>query len=322
MVPAPVPAHVDAISASIDLLKNEHVRMKDSVTPLRASAIGVSLLAVSSLGWGINFPITKVLLGEWPPMAARGLSAFGGAILLALIAMARRESLRIAPYLTPRLIVVSVLTVTSWAAGMGLALLWLKASEAAVFAVTAPLWTSVLAWPLLGERPTAWRAVGLIAAFAGVFVLIGGGGLEASFEKLPGALAALGAAFANALGTIAVKQKPFPLKPVALASWQMLIGCIPVAMYGLLVEQPSVAALTTGGWAALLYTTTVQFCLCYACWFAALERMPASTASISTLLVPVVGVVASAVALAEPITGAQLAALVLTLGGVALAMRN
>ena len=40
--------------------------------------------------------------------------------------------------------------------------------------------------------------------------------------------------------------------------------------------------------------TLIQFCLCYVCWFAALERLPAATASIGTLLVPVVGVLSAA----------------------------
>ena len=44
---------------------------------------------------------------------------------------------------------------------MGLALLWLPASEAALIAYTMPVWASLLAWPMLGERPIAgcacWR---------------------------------------------------------------------------------------------------------------------------------------------------------------------
>lgn len=58
--------------------------------------------------------------------------------------------------------------------------------------------------------------------------------------------------------------------------------------------------------------TLIQFCVCYVCWFAALRRLPAVTASIGTLLVPVIGVLASGAMLALP----------LALGGVTLAMRS
>lgn len=68
--------------------------------------------------------------------------------------------------------------------------------------------------------------------------------------------------------------------------------------------------------------TLVQFCICYACWFAALDRLPASTASIGTLMVPVVGVLASAAMLGEPLGVREATALALTLGGVVLAARS
>lgn len=84
---------------------------------------------------------------------------------------------------------------------------------------------------------------------------------------------------------------------------------------GLVVEQPQLAALSWVGWAALINMTLIQFCLCYVCWFAALERLPAATASIGTLLVPVVGVLAAAAMLRE------IAALTIRLGGVAVALR-
>jgi drug/metabolite transporter (DMT)-like permease len=52
-----------------------------------------------------------------------------------------------------------------------------------------------------------------------------------------------------------------------------------------------------------------------------LQRLPASVAAISTLLVPVIGVLASAATLGEPL-GRQIAALVLTIAGVVLASRS
>ncbi|WP_163571362.1 EamA family transporter, partial [Klebsiella pneumoniae] len=69
---------------------------------------------------------------------------------------------------------------------------------------------------------------------------------------------------------------------------------IPVAVIGFALEQPNFAGLSAIGWLSLAYMTLVQFCICYACCFAALDRLPASTASIGTLMVPVVGVLASA----------------------------
>jgi drug/metabolite transporter (DMT)-like permease len=68
--------------------------------------------------------------------------------------------------------------------------------------------------------------------------------------------------------------------------------------------------------------TLIGFCVTYLSWFAALARLPASVAAIGTMAVPVIGVLASAFALHEPLGPGQIAALVFTLAGVALATRT
>ena len=72
----------------------------------------------------------------------------------------------------------------------------------------------------------------------------------------------------------------------------------------------------------MVYSTVIQFCVAYVAWFAALARLPASVAAIGTMAVPVIGVVASAIALHEPLGPGQIAALVFTLAGVVLATRS
>ena len=109
---------------------------------------------------------------------------------------------------------------------------------------------------------------------------------------------------------------------MSFATWQIGLGCLPIAVIGLVFEHANFAALSGLGWLSMTYMTLIQFCVCYVCWFAALQRLPAATASIGTLLVPVVGVLASGAMLHEPLGVREFAALALALGGVALAMRS
>jgi probable blue pigment (indigoidine) exporter len=292
------------------------------IAPSRISPLGLVFLGVTSVGWGLNFPIMKHLLTEWPPLSSRGLCGIAGAAALALIALARRQSLGVPRQLWSRLVLVSLLTIGGWVAFMGLALLWLSASEAAVLGISIPVWVALLAWPILGERLSPVRAISLTIALAGISVLIGGNGLEASAVKLPGLLCALAGAVCVALGTVLTKHFPLAMPPLALAAWQVGLGCLPIALVGLAVEQPHLASLSGVGWASMIYMTLIQFCLCYVCWFAALERLPAATASIGTLLVPVIGVLAAGAMLHEPLGWREISALVFTLGGVALALRS
>jgi probable blue pigment (indigoidine) exporter len=286
------------------------------------SPLGLVVLAIASVGWGLNFPIMKHLLTEWPPLSSRGLCGVVGAAALALIALGRQQTLRVPRGMWLRLLLVSTLQLGGWVAFMGLALLWLSASEAAVLGISIPVWVAFLARPILGERLSLLRALSLMVSLAGIAVLIGGNGFDASIEKLPGILFALSGAVCVALGTVLTKHFPLAMPPLSLAAWQIGLGCLPIAIIGLAIEQPQLAALSSVGWASMVYLTLIQFCLCYVCWFAALERLPAATASIGTLLVPVVGVLAAAMMLHEPLGLREVAALVITLGGVAVALRS
>ena len=185
----------------------------------KTRTVGYLLLVATSVGWGLNWPVTKRLLAELPPLSMRGLSGIVGAALLALLALAFKQSLKVPRELWPRLLLLSILNVTSWMALMGLALVYLPASEAAVMAYTMPVWAAALAWPILGERISLMRVVALLMALAGLVVLMGGGGIAASYAKLPGIVMALLGAFGFALGTVFAKRWPLALPPLTSAVW-------------------------------------------------------------------------------------------------------
>ncbi len=288
----------------------------------RLAPAGLVFLAITSIGWGFNWPITKYLLGELPPLTLRGFTGVIGAALLALLALLRGQSLRVPAGIWPRLVLAGLLNVTGWMVLMGLALLWLPASEAALIAYTMPVWASILAWPVLGERPTVLRTLALVMAFAGLAAIMGGNGFAASEAKLPGIIMALAGAMGFALGTVLAKKLPIRLPPITAAAWQIGLGCFPIVIVGLLIETSHPSAITPLGWWLLLYSTVIQFCVAYVAWFAALARLPASVAAIGTMAVPVIGVVASAIALHEPLGAGQITALFFTLAGVALATRG
>ncbi len=263
----------------------------------RIAPAGLMFLAITSMGWGINWPINKYLLTELPPLTMRGVPGVIGAGLLALLAVALRQSLHVPRTTWPRLLVAAFFNVSAWMTLMGLALLWLPASEAVLIAYTLPIWASMLAWPLLGERPNLLRVISLAMAFAGLAAILGGNGFAASVEKLPGMLMALGGSIGFAIGTVLTKKYPLNLPPFTAAAWQIGIGSLPVAIIGLGFEHADVGGLSGVGWVLIFYCTVVQFCVGYVCWFAALT-------------------------LGEPLGPGQIAALVFTLAGVVLATRS
>src|ERR1043166_6947567 len=140
------------------------------------------------------------------------------------------------------------------------------ASEAALIAYTMPVWASMIAWPVLGERPTLLRAIALVMAFAGLASIMGGNGISASAEKLPGIIMALAGSLGFALGTVLAKKLPLQLPPITAASWQIGLGRFPVAVVGFFIETSHWDGVTNVGWLLVVYSTVVQFCIAYVAW--------------------------------------------------------
>jgi drug/metabolite transporter (DMT)-like permease len=116
--------------------------------------------------------------------------------------------------------------------------------------------------------------------------------------------------------------KPPALPPLASVAWQLMIGCLPMVIFGVFIEHADVSALSSRGWLLMAYMTLVPMGLCYLTWFAALRRLPPETASMSTLLTPVVGVASAAFALGEPFGGKEVVAIAAALIGIALSLRG
>jgi drug/metabolite transporter (DMT)-like permease len=288
----------------------------------RPTAQGFALLLVTALAWGVNWPVMKALMRDWPPYGFRVFAGAGAITLLFTIAHFQGQKLLPRRDQWRRLVACAVLNVSSWSVVAPLSLFWLDASEAAIIAYTMPVWATIIAWPVLGERPTWRRIAGLILGLGGVTLLMAGGLGGGLAAKWPGVLAILGTALMFACGTVVTKRWPVQMAPVPLVAWQLIIGLSPVVLIALAFETMDFGRVTAIGWACLFYVAVVAQVLAYLAWFRALRLLPAGTAAIGSLLVPVVGVFSSGLLLGEPIGPRQVTALALTLGGVLLAARG
>lgn len=283
---------------------------------------GLALLLATTIGWGLNWPAMKVLLGELPVLTTRAASGALGFLVLLAVALSLGESLAVPRRLWGRLVLVSALNVTAWMGLASFSLLWLTAAEATILCYTMPVWAVLMAWAVLGERPGPRRLAGLALALAGLALLVFGKGVALGLGKAPGVALGLGSALLFSLGTVVTKRWPLALPPAAAAVWQVGLGILPLALGAALFDPPALAALPGHGWALLAYGGVFALGLCYLSWFAALRRLPASLASLGTLLTPVVGVAGAALFLAEPFGWREAGSLALTLAGVALALRG
>lgn len=287
----------------------------------RGQWIGFACLAVTAAGWALNWPFMKILLREWPPLFARGLAGIVAALILAGLAAGRGQVLRVPCPLWPRLLFASFTNVFAWM-GLGtMAMKFVPVGEAALVIYTMPIWTMLMAWPLLGEPPRARDGLAIALGMAGVALLLGGSGWAFDAGRLTGLGLSLATALLFALGNV-LNRTPLAIPPLASVAWQVGLGCSAMLVLGLVFEKPDIGALSGTGLACLAYMTVVPMAVCYLTWFETLRRLPPVAASTGMLLVPVLAIAAAAAVLGEPLGLREAAAIALTLGGVALALRR
>ena len=186
------------------------------MSPKRHSVpVGQLLVVVTAVGWGLGWPMMKIVMDDWPPLFARGVAGLIAASGLAATAALRRESLSVPRELIGGLAFAAATNVFAWMGFTALSLLWLQVSEAALLTFTMPIWATLVAWPVLGERPTLRSVVALVLGLAGLVTLMGPN-LQVGGDKLPGVLLALSAAVLFAFGAVTSRSR-IPLPPIALS---------------------------------------------------------------------------------------------------------
>ncbi len=130
---------------------------------------GLLLVVACALGWAGFDLLRKLLLRDVPPAALVFLLTIGSAVLFALWAAQQEVGRPGAGYLLPALASVALNVVAN--------LLFLKGMQIAPLSATIPLlsltpvFTTLLAIPLLGERPPLPHAAGILLVVGGAIAL-------------------------------------------------------------------------------------------------------------------------------------------------------
>jgi probable blue pigment (indigoidine) exporter len=288
---------------------------------LGSRAEGLCLVLFTACSWGASWPQTKFLLGELPPFTMRGFCGACGCVFAVAVAVARRERLMPPRDQWARLFLFAMLNYGVFIVLSTEAQVYLPSSEAVVITYTLPIWASLLAWPLLGERPSWTQFLALVLAIGGVALLVGAGSAGMGWGQLPGVAMGLVAAVLFGLGTVLAKRTPLALPPATSVAWQAGLGTAVVGSLAVF-ETADWSRVTPAGWACVAYVATIPMTVAYLAWFRALRLVPASMAATTVLVSPMVGVLGSTLILGETLGPRQVVALGLTLAGVALAARG
>lgn len=278
----------------------------------RATRGALIALGLLTLIWSYNWIVMKQAMADVGPFTFASIRNAGGVLLLFAVLGLRREPLRAPPF-WPTL----GIGLSQTAAYQGLMLLALvhgSAGKTALLAYTMPFWAILLAWLMLGTRPGRWQWVSIALAAAGLVLIIAPWEGMGSRDSI---LLALASGLFWALGTVQAKRlfQRHAVTPLNLTAWQMLYGSMLLVILALLMPQVRLV------WspylvAALAYNIVLASGLGWTLWVIAVRHLPAHVASLSSLAVPMLGVLLAWWLLHEHPGGAELAGM----GLIALAL--
>lgn len=271
-------------------------------------------LFILSFTWGYTWVVAKQALAYAPPFAFAAERCVGGALALFLALKLLGKPLKlVAPRAT---FLIGLVQVTGFMAFSNWALVQGGPGKTAVLIFTMPIWTLLLAWPVLGERIKGAQWLAALCTLGGLLLIIEPWNMHTSlFSKFLGVLAAL----CWAVGTVLVKRLRARHKVdlLALTAWQMAFGAVPLVLIATVVpEHATDWSLTYIG--ILVFMAVISTALCWWLWISLLDRVPAWEASLSVLGTPVVALISGRVMLGEDFRVSEIGGIALIGTGLAL----
>jgi drug/metabolite transporter (DMT)-like permease len=279
--------------------------------------LGFALLL--ALLWGLQWPLMKVALNELGPWTFRGLSLSLGALVLMAIAALGKQPLRLPRRDIGPLLLVAIFATTGWQLMSAYGVSLMPPGRAVILGFTMPLWVVVLSGFLLKERPTTAQALGLLLGLTGMGILMGPEARKLGTAPL-GPSMMLVAAACWATGVVLVKFFSWSIPTITLASWQLLLGSLPILGCSFIFESvvQDVINASAAALAATAFAIFIANSVCIYAWFRFIQLFSPQVAAISILLVPVVGVLASALIVGNQIEARDLVALALVVASLGL----
>ena len=271
-------------------------------------------LLILSVTWGYTWVLAKQALAYAPPFAFVAERCVGGALalLLAVKLMGKPFKL-IAPGAT---LAIGLAQVTGFMAFQTWALVEGGPGKTAVLVFTMPIWTLIIAWPVLGERIKGRQWLAALSTLTGLVLIIEPWNMHSSLlSKFLGLMAAL----CWAIGTVLVKRLRArqQVDLLSLTTWQMLMGAVPLVLLALVVPEHATNWSMSYIW-ILVFMAVISTAMCWWLWITILDRVPAWEASLSVLGTPVVAIISSRLLLNEEFKLSELTGILLIGCGLAL----
>jgi len=275
-------------------------------------------LGLAVLGWGLTWPINKVLLGSISPFSLSAFRASIATVALLFIAIASGRLVPPNRKDMPVVMSIALLHMAGFSVLAAIGLQLIPVGRSVVLAYTTPLWVIPAAAIFLGERLTWRRVGGLLLGMLGLLALFNPFAFDWRDQRsVAGHAVLVVAALLWAANIVHVRGHRWHATPFQLVPWEMLVAAIVLW---------AVASISGASLAVDWDTTLVLLLLVSSIFGQALPQwavvvagrgLSAGTVSLGLLASPIIGIIGASIALNEPLDIYVWLAVLLVIGGVA-----
>lgn len=277
-------------------------------------------LTATVLVWGFNFVAVKLLYQQMTPAAVSLVRFVPMYLLLVLLCLFRKESLKYTresiPVLVQGFLSMGVYMVL-FLEGMGAT----TAVEGAIILATAPIFVAIFSVMAKFERFTAGAIVGAVIAFCGTAIVIGSGS-DGSHGTIAGNLMILGSSIVWAFSAVLSKPLVNKYSPVQSLTLSMPAALLILVPYGLMdtINSPW-TSLTGQSWLMLIHIVIGAGVIGFLGFYEGVKAKGPAAAMLYQFFVPIVAAFCSYLLLRQGLNLWQAIGLAVVIGGVYISSR-
>jgi drug/metabolite transporter (DMT)-like permease len=286
----------------------------------RSQLVGLVFL---TLIWGLNWPVMKLGVTDFPPLTFRMISMWLGLPLMALALRLAKAPFRIPRSDWPELFRLAVSNMFIWHALIIVAIRSLTSGRAAILGYSMPIFSALLGAWLFGYRlaPRAWG--GVAAAALGVMLLLWHEFTHLAGHPL-GVFYALVSALSWALGVHLLRRTSLKVSTLTISFWMTALTATVMTALAVWFEAPQWKPLPAATWFAVGYNAVLIFGFAQTFWLSLARHLPPVASTLSVMMIPILGVFSGSLWLGETLhwqDGAAVLLMVLAIASVLLPAR-
>ncbi len=269
------------------------------------------MLIALTFFWGINWPILKLGVIDFPALTFRTSSMLGGLVILAIAVKSQGQSFVIERKFWPELVWITFTNMIVWYTCSIYAVKLLATGRAAILGYTLPIWTALFGLIIFKEKLNLRLSIGVGLACIAVALLLKDE-LSSMAGRPLGMLLMLAAAAFWGYGTHLMRRRKITTPLTVLMFWCLAITTVWCLAFVAVFERTQIIRWPNSTeWFAIIFNAFVVFGFCQLAWFKLTTVLTPTASALSVMFIPVLGVFSSQWVLGEQPKWADYAALTL-----------